>query len=479
MHVLCQTGSAALTTPRGGRPGRPATAPRPAHRAIRPPGEARPHGTPLASSAPMTGSHELGATELRDAIASGRVGVEEAARDCLDRAAARDPAVRAWSWLDRDAVLQQARALDRAERRGPLHGVPVGVKDVIDTADMPTQHNSPLFRGHRPALDAACVATLREAGALILGKTDTTEFAAAGQRAATHHPRDPRRSPGGSSAGSAAAVADRQVPLALGTQTAGSTIRPASFCGVHALKPTWGVVGREGVKQYAPSLDTVTWFARTVPDLDLLCEVFGIEDDPAPAPPARPRLALCLTPMWERAQPGTVAAMRVAAERLRAAGHVVEEVSLPDGFDALTDAHATIMLGEGRASFLDLVRRHGAAAHDDFRSRAENRTGITRAALAGAYDAAAAARPVFDALARRHDAVIVPSARGEATPHEDGPGDAVFNRLWTLLHVPCVHMPTGDGPGGMPVGVTLVGPRFGDRRLLAVAGTLAGCLAHG
>ncbi len=427
----------------------------------------------------MSALNEFTATEMSAAIGAGRVGVEEVVRACLHRVAARDPAVRAWSFVDPAAVLRRARELDKAARRGPLHGIPVGVKDVIDTADMPTQHNSPNFEGHRPALDAACVSTLRSAGAIILGKTDTTEFAAAGRRAATRHPRDPERSPGGSSAGSAAAVADWHVPLALGTQTAGSTMRPASFCGVFAMKPSWGAVSREGVKQYAPSLDTLTWFARSALDLGLLCDAFGLRDDAPPQPfsLAGARFALCRTPMWGQAQPGTPEAMDAIAQALRAAGASVEALELPPAFDALTDMQGTIMLGEGQAAFLDLVRRHGAAAHEHFHDRSENHAGITRRALRDAYDGAAQCRTAFDALASGFAAVIAPSARGEATAYADGPGDAVFNRMWTLLHGPSVNVPVTVGPTGMPVGVTLLAPRFHDRQLVRTAIDLAACLA--
>jgi Asp-tRNA(Asn)/Glu-tRNA(Gln) amidotransferase A subunit family amidase len=427
---------------------------------------------------PDVAPNQLTAAELSRAIAAGHVGVEEAVRACLDRVALRDPAVRAWAFVDREAVLRRARELDKVPRRGPLHGIPIGVKDMIDTADMPTQHNSPVFQGHRPALDAACVSTLRSAGAIILGKTDTTEFAAAGRRAATRHPLDPKRSPGGSSAGSAAAVADCQVPLALGTQTAGSTMRPASFCGVFALKPSWGAVSREGVKLYAASLDTLTWFARSVADLGLLCDAFDIRDD-APVRPvtlAGARFALCHTPMWSNATPGTPEAMAATAAALRDAGADVTPLDLPPEFDALTEMQNTIMLGEGRAAFLDLARRHGPAVHEHFHDRAENRSGITRQALRDAYDGAARCRTVFDSLAGDYDAVIVPSARGEATAYADGPGDAVFNRMWTLLHGPSVNIPVTKGPTGMPVGVTLLAPRFRDRQLLETAAAVAQCL---
>lgn len=418
--------------------------------------------------------NDLTATE----ITAGRFGAEEVARACLARIAERDAVVRAWSFVDPAAVLRQARELDKRPVRGPLHGVPIGVKDMIDTADMPTQHNSPLFVGHRPALDAAAVATLRSAGAIILGKTDTTEFAAAGRRAATRHPRDPGRSPGGSSAGSAAAVADWQVPVALGTQTAGSTMRPAAFCGVFALKPTWGAVSREGVKLYAASLDTLTWLARSVADLSLLCDVFAIHDDAAPRPVALAgaRFALCRTPMWQQAGTGTGEALGAAADRLRAAGASVTALELPPHFTALSGMQATIMLAEGRAAFLNLARQHGPLLHDEFHARVENRTGITRAALLEAYDTAARCRAEFDTIAGAYDAVIVPSARGEAPGFADGPGDAVFNRMWTLLHGPSVNIPAATGPTGMPLGVTLLAPRFRDRQLLEVAGAAANVL---
>jgi Asp-tRNA(Asn)/Glu-tRNA(Gln) amidotransferase A subunit family amidase len=345
---------------------------------------------------------------------------------------------------------------------------------------MPTQHNSPIFAGHRPSLDAAPVATLRAAGAIILGKTDTTEFAAAGRWAATRHPLDPRHSPGGSSAGSAAAVADAQVPLALGTQTAGSTMRPASFCGVFAFKPTWGAVSREGLKLYAASLDTLTWFARSVADLNLLAEVFAIADDapPVPVPVRGARIGLCRSPAWSFAQPGTETAMDAAAARLRAAGAVVTMLDLPESFaDLGFGVHQAVMFSEGRAAFLNLARTHPDLLHDDFHARVENRAGISRARLAAAYDQAAACRAAFDAIARDYDAILTPSARGEAPLLEAGPGDAVFNRMWTLLHVPCVGIPVCAGPGGLPVGVTLVGPRFADRQLRVTAQAVAEAMA--
>ncbi len=418
----------------------------------------------------------LTATDAAALIGRGALGVEDLARACLARIAEREPVVRAWSFLDPDAVLRRARELDKAPRRGKLHGIPVGIKDVIDTADMPTQHNSPLREGHRPAVDASSVATLRAAGALILGKTDTTEFAAGGRWAATANPHDPAHSPGGSSAGSAAAVADAQVPLALGTQTGGSLIRPASFCGTYALKPTWGAVSREGSKLYATTLDTIGWYGRSIADLRLLCTVFGFGEPPPPVPLRGARIALCRSPVWDRAEPASRDALEGAAARLAAAGAEIVPLELPREFALMpTEIHKTILHSEGRAAFLDLYRSHGEALHDEFRDRVENRAGFTRAALRAAYDTAAACRVAFDAIARGFAAVLTPSAPGEAPPGRN-PGNPVFNQMWTLLHVPCVNLPAAVGPQGLPVGVTLAGPRFGDLALLAVAESAAAVL---
>jgi Asp-tRNA(Asn)/Glu-tRNA(Gln) amidotransferase A subunit family amidase len=417
--------------------------------------------------------HTLSASAASARIKAGEITGEQYVRACLERIAERDPAVRAWTHIDPAHALNQAREIDKGGYRGPLHGIPIGVKDMIDTIDMPTTHNSPIYQGHRPGLDAAAVSTLRAAGAVILGKTDTTEFAAAGRQSWARNPHDLARTPGGSSAGSAAAVADNQVPLALGTQTGGSTIRPASFCGVFALKPTWGAVSREGVKVYSLTLDTISWFSRDLSDLGMLCDVFGVVDDAPVVVPdvAGLRIALCKSPFWSEAEAGTPEALEHAAERLRRAGATVTVLDLPAEFEPLGEMQRVVMHSEGRAAFLSLSRTHPHLLHDDFFDRVENRDGYTRADLVAAYDHAGRCRTAFDAIAGEYDAVLTPSAKGEA-PLGRHPGDAVFNRMWTLLHVPCVNLPSLPGPNGMPVGVTLVAPRFHDRRLLAVAGVV-------
>jgi Asp-tRNA(Asn)/Glu-tRNA(Gln) amidotransferase A subunit family amidase len=423
--------------------------------------------------------HTWTASEIVAATHAGTLSAEAVVRACLDRIAERDGAIRAWVHTDAARSLAAARELDKRPEKGPLYGVPVGVKDMIQTADMPTQHNSPLYAGHRPNVDAACVETLRAAGAIILGKTDTVEFAAAGRRALTRNPHDLSRTPGGSSSGSAAAVADLHVPIALGTQTGGSLIRPASFCGLYALKPTWGVVSREGAKIYSLTTDTIGWYARCAEDLGLIYNVFGAPDDDPPAVPPlnQARFALCRTPMADQASPETHAALDHAADRLREAGATVVVLDLPPPFAGLVEAHRIILASEGRAAFLNEYRARHDALHDDFRAIVENRTGISRSALRAAYDLAATCRIQFDAIAADYDAVLTASSVGEAPLGLASTGDSVFNRMWTLLHVPCVNIPGCRTSNRLPVGVTLTGPRFSERSLVALAGPVGGAIA--
>lgn len=433
----------------------------------------------------------LTATEALARLRAGSLRAEELVLGCLRRIGQRDGAVRAWVTLQPELALAQARAADARHAQGlplgPLHGLPVGVKDVIATADLPTQHNSPLRQGERPGVDAACVSLLRQAGAVVLGKTDTVEFAATGRRAATRNPHDLERTPGGSSSGSAAAVADGHVPLALATQTGGSTIRPASYCGVWALKPTWGLVSREGCKTYAPTLDTLGWMARSADDLRLLLDVFDAEPAPEPARPATAagpqgaaglRIAVCRTPMWARAEPATQAAMARAEQALREAGAVVEPLALPSPFETLAALQLRIMRAEGQVSLLNEYRLHGDALEQSLREQVLNVDRTTRAELCAAWDTAAACRPVFDALAAPYDAVLTPSTTGVAPRGLQNTGDLVFNGIWTLLHVPCVNVPGCTGDGGLPVGLTLTGARFADRRVLAAAAALGAVFAQ-
>lgn len=401
---------------------------------------------------------------MGDSERSAEAHVEAALR----RIGERDAIIRAWLHVDAAGALASARALDRAAPQAPggLYGVPIAVKDVFDTAAMPTTHNSPLFGATRPAHDAAAVAVLRAAGAIVLGKTDTTEFAAAGRNAATANPHDIARTPGGSSSGSAAAVSDGHVRLALATQTGGSTIRPASFCGIHGFKPTWGAISREGMKLYAASLDTVGFHARSVDDLDLLCAAFGMS--PADMPPDRLRIGVCRTPFWDAADTDGRAAFGRIADALRDAGADTVPLTLPPPFADANAIHRAILFREGAAAFLPLARTQGSLLHPDFHARVASAATYDDAQLRAAYDAAAEARIAFERIAEGFDAVLAPSAPGIA-PLGRGPGDPVLNQLWTLIHVPVVSLPLARGAGGMPIGVSLVARRFDDRRLLAVA----------
>lgn len=415
----------------------------------------------------------LSATDALARLRHGSLTSERLTEACLARITAREPIVHAWSHIDRDHALATARALDAvpAAERGPLHGLPIGIKDVLLTRDMPTQYGSKLCQGFAPAIDAAAVATLRAAGALILGKTETVEFAAVGAKPSTCNPVNPAHTPGGSSSGSAAAVADHHVPLALGTQTGGSIMRPASYCGAWAIKPTWGLVDRDGAKMFAASLDTIGWFGRSAADLMLLLETFD-PDFAAPAPIALPgmRIAFCRTPMWDKAEAPTRHAFAEAWARLTAAGAIVSDLVLPPPFDDLARLHEAMMFGEGRATFLSAYRTFGDALDPVFRDMVDKGPG--RALLLEAYDAAAAARVAFDAIAGDYDAVIVPSTAGSAPLGLANGGPFVFNGVWTMLHGPCVNVPGLVDATGMPVGLTVIGPRFADARVVAAAGAI-------
>ncbi len=414
---------------------------------------------------------QLTAAAAAAKLREGRLTAEALTRSCLERIAEREAVVKAWTFLDPLLAIASAREVDKAYTMGALHGLPIGVKDMIETADMPTTYNSPIYQGLRQGRDAACVGIARGEGAVILGKTDTVEFAAAGRRALTRNPHDPARTPGGSSSGSAAAVADGMVPLAFGTQTGGSTIRPASFCGVYAMKPTHGVVNTEGAKRYSHTLDTIGWYGRAPEDLRLVAEAFRLFDlDRPQAMGLRAlRIGLCQGPNWHLATPASQAALELAGQRLEAAGAIVEPLALPQLFEGITEAQRVVLLGEGRGAFLQEYVAANSMLHADFRDRVDNFAGISGAQLAGAYNLAADCRKLFDALFPRFDAVLTPAATGEAPLGRQDTGNPAFNSMWTLLHAPCIAIPATRGPHGMPVGVQIVGPRFGDAALLDVA----------
>ncbi len=408
------------------------------------------------------------ALEAARRVADGSLTSEALVRACLDRISEREPLVQAWQHLDMHAALKTARHVDRFGS-GPLKGIPVGVKDIIDTADMPTGYGSPLYETFRPSRDAACVALARHAGALILGKTVTTEFAYF-QPGKTRNPHDPNRTPGGSSSGSAAAVADGMVPLAFGTQTAGSVIRPASFCGCVGYKPTFGLIDRTGVRPFSDSLDTVGVFATTVEDAAFFVSIIAGRPNLRIGDEAfRPRIGLTRTHPWEAAEPATATALDEAAARLRAAGLEVREVALSERWRDLLEAQKTIMAFEA-------VRSHAPeklTAPDRLSAKLQEFLEAGALIAPEAYDAAKAqvaeARAGFSDVLEGFDVLLTPSTPGEAPEGLGATGDPVFNRIWTALGVPCISVPGLTGPSGMPVGVQVVGRWGDDRRMLAAS----------
>jgi len=437
----------------------------------------------------------LSATDAARAIRDGAISSEELTAACLARVREVDDKVQAWAFFDPEHALNQARARDQERREGqptgPLHGVPVAVKDIIDTEDMPTEDGSVLHAGRTPTHDATVVAMLRAAGAVIFGKTVTTELAtyAPGK---TRNPHNPEHTPGGSSSGSAAAVAVGMVPLALGSQTNGSVIRPASFCGVYGFKPTHGLIPRTGVLKLSRTLDQVGGFARSIEDLALLGEqlIGWDEDDPDTRPRARPplvetacaepplppQLAFVKGPAWERASEETKQAF---AELVAALSDRVFEVDMAGSTERALDYHQTIMEAEMAAN-LDLEWEKGRdRVSPSLRAQLERGRGVT----ALDYQRACARIPLlnagFDNVFERCEAIVTPAAAGTAPRGLDSTGDPAFCSLWTLCGMPALNLPLMRGENGLPLGVQLVGPRGSDARLLRTARWLVARVAAG
>uniref|UniRef100_UPI001F3AD52D amidase n=1 Tax=Falsiroseomonas oryziterrae TaxID=2911368 RepID=UPI001F3AD52D len=390
---------------------------------------------------------------------------------CLERIAARNGTVAAWSHLDAAAARAAAKALDAGPERGLLHGIPFGVKDIIDTADQPASYGSPIYVGHMPGRDAATVAAPRAAGAILLGKTVTTEFANR-RPGPTRNPHDPTRTPGGSSSGSGAAVADFQVPLALGTQTGGSVLRPAAYCGVVGFKPSLQHFGNSGVRTNTEAYDTVGLMARAVEDVALLRAAIMEIPHAAPRPVDAPRIAIVRTAHWDQASPATQAAIADAARAFAAAGAQVSELELPAEFAGLREAHRIVCGFESVRNYADELERSGHLVSADFRAeRASVGEAATLAEFRAALRLGHACRARMDAIMAESGlhALLTPSAPDEAPPGLAHTGQPIFNYLWTNMSVPCVTLPFTRGPNGMPIGVQLVARRHEDAMLLDVA----------
>ena len=415
----------------------------------------------------MAGLNRLYAVDAARKLSSREITAAALLADCVERIREREPAVHAWTHLAIDGAMHRARELDAGAISGLLHGLPMAAKDLFDTFDMPTRYGSPIYAAHQPASDAASVALARAAGAIVVGKTVTTEFATF-HPGPTCNPHDARHTPGGSSSGSAAAVADAMVPLAFGTQTAGSIVRPAAYCGAVGYKPTFGTICRVGVKLISDTLDTVGGFARSVPDVALLAAALSGRDELAihRSAPDSPRIGVCRTCEWDRALPETVALFDDVEKRLARSGASVRTVTLPADFAGLAAAQITIMVRDVAQSLSYERLAHRDLLSAEMIAMIDAGLGVSPAQYDSARSLAARCRAmlpqVFDGL----DVLVAPSAPGEAPAGIGATGDPLFNRIWTLLHVPCVHLPIARGPRGLPLGVTVVGLRGRDRETL-------------
>jgi Asp-tRNA(Asn)/Glu-tRNA(Gln) amidotransferase A subunit family amidase len=424
------------------------------------------------------------AVSLRQALTTRQATARQIAQSHIERIERLEPALHAWKAFEPGAVLRQADTIDQAIAAGTplglLAGVPVGVKDLFDTADLPTGYGSALYDGHRPARDADAVRRLRAAGAIVMGKTVSTEFAYF-TPGPTANPWNRAHTPGGSSSGSAAAVACGMVPLAIGSQTAGSIVRPASYCGVFGFKPTFGVFDMEGAKPFAPSLDTLGWFARTADDLELMrCALAGVAFEPLERiAPAALRLLSCRTAQWAASDAGGVQAWERARQRCEAAGVQLRPAPLDAALDGLFDAQKRIMAFEAARSLAPELRQHPDRLGDPLKQLLAIGQGLTDDDQRQVLDLARTRRAQVIYALGDADAVLTPAATGEA-PHGLGAtGDPMFSRVWTLLGLPCVNVPGLLGPNRLPIGLQLVGRPGGERHLLAAAGALHALIDEG
>lgn len=436
----------------------------------------------------MTGENDdladLPAFQAAEWIRDGKITAEQLMQACLGRISDKDSDLQAFVHIDADAALEKARKADEWRGMGigtgPLHGVPVAIKDVIDTQDLPTENGSPIFAGREPGDDASCVNQLREAGAIVIGKTVTAELASL-TPGPTRNPVNRDHTPGGSSSGSAAAVATGMAPIALGTQTAGSVLRPASYCGIYGFKPTYGVISRTGVLMQSHTLDTVGVLARTLEDIGLAVDCMSAQDQSDPAcymrsrgrlqdvllqdPPLPPLLAFCRTPVWDQAEPVMQEALGELCDVL---GDRCEEIELPSVFDDIAATQATIQWAENGSYYGHLYDNAKDKLSPGMRERLE----IGFATSARDYLRAVNSRDVLYAgleqIFERFDAILCPAAPGPAPAGIGATGSSIFNGFWTYLGVPALSMPLLEADG-LPMGVQLIGPRRDDARLLRTA----------
>ena len=432
-----------------------------------------------------TTANLLSASDARDALERGLLSSQDLVSACFARIGELEESIGAWAQLDQAQALEQARLADEFRSSGlalgPLHGLPVGIKDIIDTADYPTELGTVLHQGRRPTQDATLVSLLKEAGAIILGKTVTTELAvfAPGK---TRNPHNPEHTPGGSSSGSAAAVASAMVALAVGTQTNGSVIRPASYCGVYGFKPSFGRISRHGVLRQSPPLDTIGVFARDLEDLALIADVlmrFDAQDSamkPVAPPrigevmaqevPANPHFAFVRTPVWDQAEPVTKEGLRELIDAVNEhQKNTVDIVDLPSSFDALHEDHRIIMEADLARNFADEYDNGKAELSTVLREMIERGQQVS----ADDYDAALARRQEYDDLLEEifgeYDAILTPATPGPAPAGLDVTGSPAMNTIWTFCGTPAINVPLLQDPDGLPIGVQVVSVKGDDARL--------------
>ena len=409
----------------------------------------------------MQGAFQLGAKQAAKQIERGELTTEALLRSCRERIAAREPEVKAWAFVARESKGGAA----------PLFGVPVGVKDIFDTYDMPTAYGSPIYTGHQPRTDSAPVALTRRAGGTIMGKTVTAEFATFVPRE-TRNPLDLSRTPGGSSSGSAAAVADFMVPLAFGTQTAGSHIRPASYCGIVGFKPTFNTIARAGVKPGADSLDTIGVYGRSVEDVAFFAAALTNRWELESKIDRPPRIGLCRTYEWDRVQPEMRQAFDDARRKLGA-----PEFVLPSRFKGLRESHTAILWYEIARSLADEFARFPEQMDPALRQRCADGFALESKEYVRAQQHGAECRAQFAQALGDYDVLLAPAATGEAPKGLSSTGDVAMNVVWTLLHVPCVAVPAAKSASGMPLGLQVIGRIGDDARTLACAAWIAEKLA--
>ena len=418
----------------------------------------------------------LSATEIATGVAAGTFTAEEVTMACLDHIAGREDVVGAWEFVDPELALAQARVVDAAPEKGVMAGVPVGVKDIIDTHDMPTGMGSPIYDGHRPPADASCVAQMRAAGAVILGKTVTCEFAGLTPRK-TANPHDPARTPGGSSSGSAAAVADHMLPVAFGTQTGGSVLRPSSYCGIIGYKPSFDTFSLTGVYPAAESLDTLGLHARKLEDIELASSALLMRPHAlVPDSQRPPVVGLCKTTMWDAAQPESREAVENAAAAMKAAGAQVRDFELPEEFDWLGELRGIINGRERAVVMADEWARNRDGLSDQLQKTIQDGLDTNHRDYVDAMYLMETCRARTTQAFEGCDVLLTPAVDGEAPVGLDETGSPRFQVLWTMLHTPTITLPTHTGPNGLPIGIQLVAPYRADRSLMAISRwTLEAC----